>query len=67
MDDIDLNISNGTCYFAPGVRAADNFIPCGNAAVEGYEKPCCNVGDKCVSSNACFNKQCKKAPYPVFS
>lgn len=60
MEDIDLNISNGTCYFAAGAQAADGFIPCGNAALEGYAKSCCYVGDKCLSSQACFNTKCKR-------
>ncbi|KAB5518885.1 hypothetical protein GE09DRAFT_506304 [Coniochaeta sp. 2T2.1] len=46
-------ISNGTCYFTTGLKADEDFIPCGNDAA-GH-KPCCQKGDKCVSSRACYN------------
>ncbi|KXJ90787.1 hypothetical protein Micbo1qcDRAFT_225662 [Microdochium bolleyi] len=55
-DSIDLlnpNISLGTCYFGPGQQAASNFIPCGNYAYDTYS--CCQAGDNCLASNACFN------------
>ncbi|KAH9898846.1 hypothetical protein F4778DRAFT_171805 [Xylariomycetidae sp. FL2044] len=53
-DDINLSISNGSCYWNVYVLGADNFIPCGNVA-GGSNYACCQAGDKCLSSNACFN------------
>lgn len=46
-------ISNGTCYWAPDQKTDPIFIPCGNDAF-GH-KTCCQAGDKCVSSSACYN------------
>ncbi|KAK8060490.1 hypothetical protein PG996_010420 [Apiospora saccharicola] len=43
MSDLDLFISNGTCYYATNRKAADTFIPCGNAANAAYT--CCLKGD----------------------
>lgn len=48
-------ISNGTCYVGPGARAADIFFPCGNDALG--RKSCCQSGDMCLSSRACFNQR----------
>ncbi|KAI1081081.1 hypothetical protein F5B20DRAFT_536703 [Whalleya microplaca] len=55
MDDLDLNISNGTCYYNVNAKADDQYIPCGNAAGPGYDVQCCIAGDVCLSSNACFH------------
>ncbi|ROW04692.1 hypothetical protein VMCG_04753 [Cytospora schulzeri] len=38
MDDINVLISNGTCYYGVGMESSDNVIPCGNAANDVY--PC---------------------------
>ncbi|KAF6835658.1 hypothetical protein CPLU01_04128 [Colletotrichum plurivorum] len=46
-------ISNGTCYFGPGKPAAEEWFPCGNA--ELGDKTCCQRGDMCLSSKACYN------------
>ena len=48
----DLNISNGTCYYAPSEPMDPGFIPCGNAASE--TKACCWTGDVCLGDQACF-------------
>ncbi|KAK8080725.1 hypothetical protein PG997_008543 [Apiospora hydei] len=53
MSDIDLVISNGTCYFATNRKAADTFIPCGNAANAAYT--CCLKGDVCLEGSVCFH------------
>ncbi|KAK1676097.1 hypothetical protein BDP55DRAFT_631786 [Colletotrichum godetiae] len=45
-------ISNGTCYHGPGDEVGEWF-PCGNADL-GY-KTCCQGGDMCLSSHACYN------------
>ncbi|KAI1375611.1 hypothetical protein F4677DRAFT_446236 [Hypoxylon crocopeplum] len=54
MNNTDLYVSNGTCYFGPGQVADPNFIPCGNAALEGPQS-CCYAGDFCLSSTACWD------------
>lgn len=61
MGDIDLSISNGTCYFAPGEQSSDNIIPCGNAANGVYA--CCQATDYCLEYGACFNytRECPPA------
>lgn len=46
-------ISNGTCYYGPGEKAASVFFPCGNDAL-GH-KTCCQAGDMCLSNRACYN------------
>lgn len=53
MSAIDLLISNGTCFYAPGVKATDNIIPCGNSAGGAYQ--CCEEGDFCLEYNICYN------------
>ncbi|KAK7926996.1 hypothetical protein PG985_003994 [Apiospora marii] len=53
MSDLDLSISNGTCYFATNRKAADTFIPCGNAANAAYT--CCLKGDVCLEGSVCFH------------
>lgn len=52
---IDYNplVTNGTCYFKAGQQMADEYSPCGNAALSNYW--CCQLGDACASENACFN------------
>ncbi|RMZ87467.1 hypothetical protein DV736_g5304, partial [Chaetothyriales sp. CBS 134916] len=50
---IDPQISNGTCYYAPGREAHPRYIPCGNSAF-GHV-PCCESADVCLSSLACYN------------
>ncbi|KAI1270461.1 hypothetical protein F5Y18DRAFT_434836 [Xylariaceae sp. FL1019] len=54
MDDIDTNISNGSCWGGVNTPLDDAYIPCGNVA-DGNSYACCHYGDKCVSSNACFH------------
>jgi hypothetical protein len=49
----DPSISNGTCFYAPYKEASSNFIPCGNW-VFGHVQ-CCEIGDKCLSHNACYS------------
>jgi hypothetical protein len=51
------DISNGTCYYTNGEEAPSRFIPCGNDVL-GH-KSCCESLDVCLSSNACYNAQCK--------
>ncbi|KAK8105372.1 hypothetical protein PG999_008731 [Apiospora kogelbergensis] len=53
MSDSDLFISNGTCYFATNRKAAETFIPCGNAANAAYT--CCLKGDVCLEGSVCFH------------
>ncbi|TDZ71966.1 hypothetical protein CTRI78_v001475 [Colletotrichum trifolii] len=45
-------ISNGTCYHSAGDKV-DEWLPCGNA--ELGDKTCCQRGDLCLSSRACYN------------
>lgn len=52
-DDIDLFISNGTCYYGVDQVADESMIPCGNDA-NGHVA-CCQAGDNCLSHNVCFN------------
>ncbi|KAI7781940.1 hypothetical protein LA080_014005 [Diaporthe eres] len=53
MSMINPLISNGTCYYGVGRKAASNIIPCGNAA-SGTQQ-CCQEGDFCLEYNVCFN------------
>lgn len=57
MSAIDPLISNGTCYYGVGRKAASNIIPCGNAA--SGDQQCCQEGDYCLEYNVCFNANCK--------
>lgn len=57
MNDIDMFISNGTCYYETGKESSKNVIPCGNAANDVY--PCCQAGDFCLEYNVCYNENCK--------
>lgn len=52
-DDIDLLVSNGTCYWRINEKTPDNIIPCGNAENANYA--CCIQGDFCLESNVCYN------------
>ncbi|KAK2055077.1 hypothetical protein LY76DRAFT_648637 [Colletotrichum caudatum] len=45
-------VANGTCFHGPG-EAVDEWFPCGNAALG--DKSCCQGGDMCLSSRACYN------------
>ncbi|KAJ0161380.1 hypothetical protein CTA2_6323 [Colletotrichum tanaceti] len=45
-------ITNGTCFRGPGQEVAEWF-PCGNAVLG--DKTCCQGGDMCLSSRACYN------------
>jgi hypothetical protein len=51
-----LYLSEGTCYFGQGAKADPNFIPCGNANLEGPQA-CCYKGDYCLSSNTCWDAE----------
>ena len=53
LSDYDPNISNGSCYYAPHMPLDKSFYPCGNA--DGGIIPCCEAGDHCLSSLACYN------------
>ncbi|KAK6848998.1 hypothetical protein PG995_012831 [Apiospora arundinis] len=56
MADVNLFISNGTCYTSANIEAYEDYIPCGNAA-SGQHYQCCSRGDTCLASNACFNNR----------
>ncbi|KAH6684827.1 hypothetical protein F5X68DRAFT_262736 [Plectosphaerella plurivora] len=56
MSDDNVFISNGTCYLAAGVEAHKAMIPCGNAVFYG-DLTCCQQGDVCLTSNACYNQE----------
>ncbi|KAK2016822.1 hypothetical protein LZ32DRAFT_615065 [Colletotrichum eremochloae] len=45
-------IANGTCFHGPG-QVVDEWFPCGNAVLG--DKSCCQGGDMCLSSRACYN------------
>jgi hypothetical protein len=53
--DYDPTLVNGSCYSDANSKAPSRFIPCGNVAL-GHV-PCCESGDVCLSSRACFNGQ----------
>ncbi|KAJ4397774.1 hypothetical protein N0V93_002011 [Gnomoniopsis smithogilvyi] len=53
MNNIDLSISNGTCYYGAGEKSSKNIIPCGNAASGNYA--CCQATDYCLEYGACWN------------
>ncbi|KAI3393405.1 hypothetical protein diail_4300 [Diaporthe ilicicola] len=52
-DDIDIFISNGTCYSAANLKADEAMIPCGNDAND--HAACCQAGDNCLESNVCYD------------
>lgn len=62
MSDVDVLISNGTCYYEINNVSSDNVIPCGNAAFANYT--CCQVGDFCLEANTCYNTDRKWTVYP---
>lgn len=53
MSNLNAFISNGTCYSGRDDEADPHMLPCGNAGL-GH-KTCCQAGDMCLSSRACFN------------
>ncbi|KAI1641299.1 hypothetical protein F4809DRAFT_636591 [Biscogniauxia mediterranea] len=57
MGDFNPVLSNGTCWSNVNVRSVDDFIPCGNDAGRGQHFACCNHGDTCLSSNACYSSK----------
>lgn len=57
---VDINVSNGTCYFAQQSETNGDFIPCGNIALGHW--PCCKTGDVCLgfeTANACYDYNCE--------
>ncbi|KAJ0120154.1 hypothetical protein J7T55_001009 [Diaporthe amygdali] len=52
-DDIDIFVSNGTCYAGIKLLADPLMIPCGNVAVDHIA--CCQASDFCLESSVCFN------------
>ncbi|KAF1975320.1 hypothetical protein BU23DRAFT_82601 [Bimuria novae-zelandiae CBS 107.79] len=52
MSDLNILVSNGTCYSKAGEKLDESFIPCGNTAF-GFQT-CCGAGDNCLADNACF-------------
>ncbi|CAN8104888.1 unnamed protein product [Discula destructiva] len=53
---VNVNLSNGTCYYAPRAVTNGDFIPCGNIALGNW--PCCKTGDVCLAfetANACYD------------
>ncbi|KAF2442226.1 hypothetical protein P171DRAFT_64137 [Karstenula rhodostoma CBS 690.94] len=54
MSDLDIFVSNGTCYTKAGEKLDKSFIPCGNSAF-GFQT-CCGAGDNCLADNACFGQ-----------
>ncbi|KAI0185713.1 hypothetical protein EV127DRAFT_194098 [Xylaria flabelliformis] len=54
MNDADLYISFGGCFYGEGQISDPRFIPCGNAAAAGTQA-CCFQGDFCLSSNVCYD------------
>ncbi|KAK4174150.1 hypothetical protein QBC36DRAFT_193000, partial [Triangularia setosa] len=51
--DDDINLANGTCYYAVGKKANGQFIPCGNA--DFGHTMCCWAGSYCFSEgHTCF-------------
>jgi hypothetical protein len=56
MSDSNPDISRGHCYFDDsGEEAPSRYIPCGNS--ETGHLSCCESGDNCLSSRACYNGQ----------
>ncbi|OAA61994.1 hypothetical protein SPI_04853 [Niveomyces insectorum RCEF 264] len=51
MTDIDVNISNGSCYQYYESPLDPRFLPCGNA-LAGIQT-CCYAGDACLEDAAC--------------
>ncbi|KAI1440592.1 hypothetical protein F5Y02DRAFT_422894 [Annulohypoxylon stygium] len=53
-DDNEVDISNGTCYYAANTQAKSDYIPCGNVDI-GANWACCVAGDICLGSSACYH------------
>ncbi|KAI1105373.1 hypothetical protein F4804DRAFT_331447 [Jackrogersella minutella] len=53
-DGNDIDISNGTCYYAANAQAKKDYIPCGNAGL-GVDWSCCVAGDICLEDSACYH------------
>jgi hypothetical protein len=51
---LDLVYADAGCYYAANARAASIIIPCSSAP--GFST-CCQMGDLCLSNNACWNPQ----------
>lgn len=56
-DDNEVDISNGTCYYAANTQAKSDYIPCGNVDI-GANWACCVAGDICLGSSACYHLRC---------
>ncbi|KAI1193084.1 hypothetical protein F5X97DRAFT_52455 [Nemania serpens] len=54
MDNADLYISFGDCFYGEGQISDTRFLPCGNAAVSGTQS-CCFQGDFCLASDVCYD------------
>lgn len=54
-DDINIFISNGTCYSDAHLEADGAMIPCGNDANDHIA--CCQAGDNCLESSVCYNPE----------
>ncbi|KAI0971539.1 hypothetical protein F4678DRAFT_461490 [Xylaria arbuscula] len=54
MNDGDLYISSGECFYGEGQISDPRFIPCGNSAVAGTQA-CCFEGDFCLSESVCYD------------
>ncbi|KAI1091349.1 hypothetical protein F5B19DRAFT_493576 [Rostrohypoxylon terebratum] len=50
----EIDISNGTCYYAANTQAKGDYIPCGNVDI-GLNWACCVAGDICLGSSACYH------------
>ncbi|KAL1878191.1 hypothetical protein Daus18300_002108 [Diaporthe australafricana] len=54
-DDIDIFVSNGTCYSSAHLKADSAMIPCGNDAND--HAACCQAGDNCLESSVCYSPE----------
>ncbi|EFQ32486.1 hypothetical protein CGRA01v4_05921 [Colletotrichum graminicola] len=52
MSALNPFIANGTCFHGPD-EAVEEWLPCGNVVFG--DKSCCQAGDMCLSSRACYN------------
>lgn len=64
MRDINVQISNGTCYYDSGRKSSANIMPCGNAAYSVYA--CCQQGDVCLDQSTCYYPD-RKSDRSLFS
>ncbi|RYP57513.1 hypothetical protein DL769_009428 [Monosporascus sp. CRB-8-3] len=55
MGNEEILMPNGTCYRSRDTEANGEFMPCGNAGFFNSHFACCSSGDRCLSSNACYN------------